>query len=72
MDTYDVNHYSDEQLYDILDMNHPSDRELEAKIIQMMRKYENIPTEIGKQLYTFFDNMMRPLLKDSLQQMNPL
>ena len=59
MDTYDVNHYSDEQLYDILDMNHPSDRELEAKIIQMMRKYENIPTEIGKQLYTFFDNMYK-------------
>jgi hypothetical protein len=59
METYDVNHYSDEQLYDILDMNHPSDRELEAKIIQMMRKYENIPTEIGKQLYTFFDNMYK-------------
>ena len=59
MDTYDVNHYSDEQLYDILDMNHPTDRELEAKIIQMMRKYENIPTEIGRQLYTFFDNMYK-------------
>jgi hypothetical protein len=59
MDTYDVNHYSDEQLYDILDMNHPTDRELEAKIIQMMRKYENIPTQIGKQLYTFFDNMYK-------------
>ena len=30
MDTYEVNNYSDEQLYDILDMNHPTDRELEA------------------------------------------
>lgn len=59
MDTYDVNQYSDEQLYDILDMNHPSDRELEAKIIQMIRKYQNIRTEIGKQLYTFFDNMYK-------------
>ena len=59
MDTYEVNNYSDEQLYDILDMNHPTDRELEAKIIQMMRKYENIPTEIGKKLYTFFDNMYK-------------
>ena len=59
MDTYEVNNYSDEQLYDILDMNHPTDRELEAKIIQMMRKYENIPTEIGRQLYTFFDNMYK-------------
>jgi hypothetical protein len=59
MDTYDVNQYSDDQLYDILDMNHPSDRELEAKIIQMMRKYENIPSQIGRQLYTFFDNMYK-------------
>lgn len=59
MDTYNVNQYSDEQLYDILDMTHPTDRELEAKIIQMMRKYENIPTQIGKQLYTFFDNMYK-------------
>ena len=59
MDTYDVNQYSDEQLYDILDMNHPTDRELEAKIIQMMRKYENISTQIGQQLYAFFDNMYK-------------
>ena len=59
MDTYEVNNYSDEQLYDILDMNNPTDRELEAKIIQMMRKYENIPTHIGKQLYAFFDNMYK-------------
>jgi len=59
MDTYDVNQYSDDQLYDILDMNHPSDRELEAKIIRMMRKYENIPSQIGRQLYTFFDNMYK-------------
>ena len=59
MDTYEVNKYTDEQLHDILDMNNPTDRELEAKIIQMMRKYENNLTEIGRQLYTFFDNMYK-------------
>lgn len=59
METYEVNNYTDEQLHDILDMNNPTDRELEAKIIQMMRKYENNLTQIGRQLYTFFDNMYK-------------
>ena len=56
---YNVNKYTDEQLYEILDMNNPTDRELEAKIIQMINKYEHIPSEIGKQLYTFFDNIYK-------------
>jgi len=56
---YNVNKYTDEQIYEILDMNNPTDRELEAKIIQMIRKYENVPSDIGKQLYTFFDNIYK-------------
>ena len=59
MDVYDINQYTDEQLYEILDMNHPTDRELEAKIIQMINKYENISTEIGKKLYSFFDSIYK-------------
>lgn len=59
MDTYNVNKYSDEELYEILDMNNPTDRELEAKIIQMLNKYETITTDVGKQLYTFFDNIYK-------------
>jgi len=64
MDLYNVNKYSDEQLYDILDMSHPTDRELEAKIIQMINKYENIPTDIGKQLYDFFTNIYKRFFDD--------
>ena len=59
MDLYDVHKYTDEQLYDILDMNNPTDRELEAKIIQMIRKYEDIPTNAGKQLYDFFNRIYK-------------
>ena len=29
---YDIQEYSEEELYDILDLDDPSDRELEAKI----------------------------------------
>ena len=59
MDTYNVNKYTNEELYEILDMNNPTDRELEAKIIQMLNKYENITTDVGKNLYTFFDNIYK-------------
>ena len=45
-------------------MSHPTDRELEAKIIQMINKYENIPTEIGKKLYDFFNNIYKRFFDD--------
>jgi len=38
---YDVSQYSENELFDILDLVNPTDRELEAKIIMMIRKYEN-------------------------------
>lgn len=41
-DEYDVNGYTDEQLFQILDLNNPSDRELEAKTLNMVRKYANL------------------------------
>ena len=36
---YYVNEYTEKELYDILDMNSPTDRELEAKIIFLINKY---------------------------------
>jgi len=38
-DIYDVNKYTDEELYNILDLINPSDRELEAKIFFLIHKY---------------------------------
>ena len=51
---YDINEYTDKQLYDILDMNNPTDRELEAKIIHMINKYENMQNDAGNKLMQFF------------------
>jgi hypothetical protein len=53
-DLYDISKYTDRQLYDILDMNSPTDRELEAKIIHLIKKYENMQNESGDQLALFF------------------
>jgi len=53
-DEYDVSSYTDEQLYRVLDLNNPSDRELEAKILTMIRKYGNFKNESGNKLVQFF------------------
>ena len=53
-DAYNINNYSDTDLYDLLDLVNPSDRVLEAKIIQMINRYTNIDNNSGKKLITFF------------------
>jgi hypothetical protein len=56
-DEYDVNKYSDSELYDILDLVNPSDSVLEAKIIQMINRYSSIHNESGEKLALFFKNI---------------
>ncbi len=51
---YDVKNYSDEELYEILDINNPTDRELEMSIINNMEKHER-----GSKLYVFFKEMYK-------------
>jgi len=53
-DEYNVNNYSDTDLYDLLDLVNPSDRVLEAKIIQMINRYTNMDNNSGEKLVTFF------------------
>ena len=50
---YDINNYSDEDCFTILNLNHPSDRELEMTILEFMDKYQ----EKSKRLYHFFESM---------------
>jgi len=51
---YDVNTYTDRELLDILDLNNPSDRELEAKIVHLIRKYDSIHSPSSDVLSTFY------------------
>jgi len=51
---YNVNEYTDEQIFQILDLNNPSDRELEAKILSMVRKYTIFGNDSGDKLSQFF------------------
>jgi hypothetical protein len=52
-DEYDINNYTDQECFAMLDLDNPTDRELEMKILQFMDKYE----EKSKRLYKFFESM---------------
>jgi hypothetical protein len=54
-DDYNVDNYSDKELFEIMDLVNPTDRELEAKIYMLIEKYENI----DKSLYDFFQTVFK-------------
>ena len=54
---YNVHDYSDAELYTLLDLVNPSDRELEAKILMQIHKYESITTKSAQKLVLFFDDI---------------
>ena len=64
-DIYNVSKYTDIELFQILDLINPSDRELEAKIIQMMKKYQTIKNDSGSQLYRFFNDIYNHFFDNS-------
>jgi hypothetical protein len=66
-DLYDINKYTDKQLYDILDMNNPTDRELEAKIFHLINKYENMQNESGDKLALFFQNIYEHFFNNDIE-----
>lgn len=64
-DLYDISNYTPEQLYEILDLDNPSDRELEAKILMMIHKYENMKNKSGRRLSSFFEKIYNHFFEDS-------
>ena len=58
-DIYNVDTYSEKELFDILDVFNPTDRELEAKILFFIDKYSNFTDIESKKLYSFFLNIYK-------------
>ena len=69
-DLYEISKYSDKELYDILDMNNPTDRELEAKIIHLINKYDNMQNESGDKLSLFFQNIYNHFFNENDENEN--
>ena len=56
-DLYDITNYNDEDLYEMLDLNNPTDRELEAKILLTIDKYEEIEGKQANEIKDFFEKV---------------
>ena len=54
---YDIKKYNEDELLQMLDLNNPTDRELEAKILQTIDQYNEITTDEGKKIKTFFEDV---------------
>ena len=70
-DLYKIKDYSDAELYEILDLNNPTDRELEAKILMMIHKYENSKAKSSKKLVKFFEDIYEHFFDDSDEELPP-
>lgn len=56
-DLYNVKKYTDKELLDILNLSNPTDRELEAKILHMIWKYENMDNVSSDKFVQFFKDI---------------
>jgi hypothetical protein len=56
-DLYDVNKYTESELFTLLDLTEPSDRILEAKILLQIDKYKEVATDEGSKLTQFFTDI---------------
>jgi len=61
---YNVKNYTDKELFTMLDLTNPSDRELEAKLLMEIDKYENIRDASAKRLKRFFDDIYKHFFED--------
>ena len=56
-DIYNIDKYTDIELYQLLDLNNPTDRELEARIFHLIEKYKTMDNESGYKLAQFFEDI---------------
>ena len=64
--SYDINEYTDDQCFEMLDLNNHSDRELEMKILHQMDNY----AKKSKRLYQFFEQMYDRFFADDEEDEN--
>ena len=61
-DIYNVDNYTERELFEILDINNPTDRELEISIYKNMEKHKN-----NNPLYNFFKDVYNRFFDDDIE-----
>ena len=68
-DIYNIDGYTDNELYTVLDLSNPTDRELEAKILHMIWKYENFGNASGDKLVRYFNDIYNHFFNTTIEGM---
>ena len=58
-DECNVNNFTDEELFHLMDLNNPTDRELEAKLYLLIEKYEGNKNKLSIKMCRFFNDVFR-------------
>jgi len=66
----DITNYTDNDLFQLLDLNNPTDRELEAKLYTLINKYNTIKGNLGKQLRNLYINIFNRFFETEKQEDN--
>ena len=61
---YDIHNYADSDLFTMLDLTNPTDRELEAKILMTIDKYDDESDLSKKPLKSFFERVYKHFFED--------
>jgi hypothetical protein len=56
-DEYNVKNFTDEELFHLMDLNNPTDRELEAKLYLLIEKYEGNKNKLSVKMCKFFNDV---------------
>jgi hypothetical protein len=56
-DEYNVKNFTDEELFHLMDLNNPTDRELEAKLYMLIEKYEGNKNKLSVKMCKFFNDV---------------
>jgi hypothetical protein len=70
-DLYKIENYSDNDLFRMLNLTNPTDRELEAKIEMEIEKYDNMDGPNAKQLKDFFEKVHKHFFEDDTTPSDP-
>jgi hypothetical protein len=67
-DLYNIEKYSEEELFEMLDLNNPTDRELEAKLIFIIEKYDELNEPEAGKIKAFFEDAYRYFFENEQEE----
>jgi len=65
---YNVSEYTDKELFQLMDLDSPSDRVLEMQIHILMNKYESMDNKMGKEMFAFFTDVYNHFFENEDQE----